>query len=85
MAPTGRHRTPGRRIGLALAGGGPEGAVYEIGALRALEDSLEGLDLTALHVYVGVSAGAFIVRATIPIRGGARQRSATSRGGAAIS
>lgn len=48
------------RIGLALAGGGPEGAVYEIGALRALEEAIEGLDLNALHVYVGVSAGAFL-------------------------
>jgi len=51
------------RIGLALAGGGPEGAVYEIGALRALEEALEGLDLNALHTYVGVSAGAFIASA----------------------
>jgi predicted acylesterase/phospholipase RssA len=51
------------RIGLALAGGGPEGAVYEIGALRALEEAFEGLDLNALHIYVGVSAGAFIASA----------------------
>ncbi len=48
------------RIGLALAGGGPEGAVYEIGALRALEEALEGLNLNDLGVYVGVSAGSFI-------------------------
>ncbi|HKI94813.1 MAG TPA: patatin-like phospholipase family protein [Gemmatimonadales bacterium] len=53
----GRRR---RRLGLALAGGGPEGAVYEIGALRALDETLEGLDLTAMDVYVGVSAGAFV-------------------------
>ena len=37
-----------------------EGAVYEIGALRALEESLDGLDINDLHVYVGVSAGAFV-------------------------
>jgi len=49
-----------RRIGLALAGGGPEGAVYEIGALRALDEACEGLDLHDLDIYVGVSAGAFI-------------------------
>ena len=56
-----RHRRSARRsIGLALAGGGPGGAVYEIGALRALEDGLEGLDLNALDSYVGVSAGSFI-------------------------
>ena len=48
------------KIGLALAGGGPEGAIYEIGVLRALDEALEGVDLTDLHVYVGVSAGAFI-------------------------
>ena len=48
------------KIGLALAGGGPEGAIYEIGALRALDESLDGIDFNDLHVYVGVSAGSFI-------------------------
>jgi NTE family protein len=48
------------RIGLALAGGGPLGAVYEIGALCALEESIGGLDLNALDGYVGVSAGSFL-------------------------
>ncbi len=48
------------KIGLALAGGGPEGAIYEIGALRALEEVLDGLDLNNLHAYVGVSAGSFL-------------------------
>ncbi|HEV8688759.1 MAG TPA: patatin-like phospholipase family protein [Ideonella sp.] len=48
------------RIALALAGGGPLGAIHEIGALCALEEALPGLDLTALNAYVGVSAGAFI-------------------------
>jgi NTE family protein len=48
------------RVGLALAGGGPEGAVYEIGVLRALDEAIEGIDFTRLPVYVGVSAGAFI-------------------------
>ena len=51
---------PGRKLGLAMAGGGPTGAVYEIGALRALEEVLEGVDFNDFHVYVGVSAGAFI-------------------------
>ena len=50
----------GPRIGLALAGGGPLGAIYEIGALCALDESLEGLSFTNLHHYVGVSAGGFI-------------------------
>ena len=48
------------RVGLAIAGGGPIGAMYELGALRALDESIEGLDLTRLDCYVGVSAGAFL-------------------------
>ena len=50
----------GPRIALALAGGGPLGAIYEIGALCALADSLDGLDLNQCDHYVGVSAGGFI-------------------------
>lgn len=48
------------RIGLALAAGAPGGAVYEIGALRALDEAIDGLDLNNLFIYVGVSAGAII-------------------------
>jgi len=48
------------KIGLALAGGGPEGSIYEIGAVRALDESIEGIDFNDLDIYVGVSAGAFI-------------------------
>ncbi|MCX8004266.1 MAG: patatin-like phospholipase family protein [Burkholderiaceae bacterium] len=48
------------RIGIALAGGGPLGAAYEIGALAALADAVRGFDLNEADVYVGVSAGAFI-------------------------
>ena len=55
---TGRPRAG--RIGLSLAGGGHAGAVYEIGALQALQESLEGVDLAALACYVGVSAGALV-------------------------
>ena len=51
------------RIGLALAGGGPLGGIYEVGALLALADSLEGLDLNDLDVYVGVSSGGFVAAA----------------------
>ena len=54
------RKTPTPRIALALAGGGPLGAIYEIGALCAIDEAMEGLDLTALHHYVGVSAGGFI-------------------------
>ncbi len=48
------------KTGLALAGGGPLGGFYELGALCALEDSLGNLKLTDLDVFVGVSAGAFL-------------------------
>ncbi len=45
---------------LALAGGGPLGAVYEIGAVMALSEALDGFDFNYLDAYVGVSAGGFI-------------------------
>jgi NTE family protein len=48
------------KIALAMAGGGPLGAIYEIGALAALSDALDGLELTQLHTYVGVSAGSIL-------------------------
>ncbi|MDH5821509.1 patatin-like phospholipase family protein [Luteimonas sp. RD2P54] len=53
-----RRRPP--RIGLAVAGGGPLGGMYELGALRALDEALEGFDPTALDCYVGISSGAFL-------------------------
>src|SRR5204862_4912650 len=52
-----------QKVGVALAGGGPLGGIYEVGALLALADSLEGIDLNALHVYVGVSSGSFVAAA----------------------
>ena len=48
------------KIALALSGGGPLGAIYEVGALCALQESLNGIDFTKLQHYVGVSAGGFI-------------------------
>ncbi|MGA8031967.1 MAG: patatin-like phospholipase family protein, partial [Casimicrobiaceae bacterium] len=51
------------RVGLALAGGGPLGGIYEVGTLLALADSLEGVDFNALDVYVGVSSGGFVAAA----------------------
>ncbi|MCJ7755571.1 MAG: patatin-like phospholipase family protein [Thermoanaerobaculales bacterium] len=53
-------RTSSAKIGLALAGGGPAGSIYEIGAVRALDEAIEGIDFNDLDLYVGVSAGAFI-------------------------
>ena len=63
---TDRRRRRSQGVGLALAGGGPGGAVYEIGALRALEEAIEGFDPNRLDVYVGVSAGSMV---TAPIFG----------------
>lgn len=51
------------RIGVALAGGGPLGAIYELGALCALDEAITGLDLADCQAYVGVSAGGFIAAA----------------------
>jgi predicted acylesterase/phospholipase RssA len=55
----GRNRSTSS-IALALAGGGAEGSIYEIGAVRALDEALDGVDFNDLPTYVGVSAGAFI-------------------------
>lgn len=58
-----RARAAPARVGLALAGGGPFGAVYEIGVLMALQEAIEGIDFGDLDVYVGVSAGSFLAAA----------------------
>lgn len=50
----------GSPIGIALAGGGPLGAIYEIGALLALDEAVQGARLVDCDVYVGVSSGAFL-------------------------
>jgi predicted acylesterase/phospholipase RssA len=59
-APRRNAKRSSGRVGLALAGGGPLGAVYEIGALAALQESIEGLDLNDAAIYVGISAGGII-------------------------
>lgn len=48
------------KVALALAGGGPLGAFYELGALHALSEAIEGCNLVELDVYTGVSSGALI-------------------------
>jgi len=58
-----RRRESKSGIGLALAGGGPLGGIYEVGALLALADSLDGIDFTKLDAYVGVSSGGFVAAA----------------------
>lgn len=54
-----RPRRSGR-IGIALAGGGPLGAFYELGALQALAECIEGFDPCHLQAYAGVSSGSMI-------------------------
>jgi predicted acylesterase/phospholipase RssA len=49
-----------RKLAVALAGGGPLGAFYELGVLHALGETIEGLELTRLDVYVGVSSGSLL-------------------------
>jgi NTE family protein len=56
------HRIPRRgrkKVALVCAGGGVTGAVYEIGALRAI-DELLGRSVLDLDLYVGISGGAFV-------------------------
>lgn len=48
------------KVALVLAGGGITGAVYEVGALRAINDTLNGLTVNDFDIYVGTSAGALI-------------------------
>jgi len=48
------------KTALCLCGGGITGAVYELGALAALEDFFDGFDLGSFDLYVGTSAGAFV-------------------------
>ncbi|PKQ75989.1 patatin-like phospholipase family protein [Aeromonas sobria] len=50
-------------IAIALAGGGPLGGIYEIGACAALSDSIKGLRLEHADIYVGVSSGAVVASA----------------------
>jgi predicted acylesterase/phospholipase RssA len=56
-----RQRGPGNgKLAIALAGGGPLGAFFELGALHALGEAIEGRELTEFDVYVGVSSGALV-------------------------
>jgi predicted acylesterase/phospholipase RssA len=54
------HKRGNRALsGVALAGGGPLGSIYEVGALVALDEALCGLRLNDCDLFVGVSSGAF--------------------------
>jgi NTE family protein len=58
MSRNGRSRED--KIALVLAGGGMTGAVYEIGALRAIDDLLVDRSVNDFDIYVGTSAGAIV-------------------------
>ena len=61
LAPGASRRPAGAgKLAIALAGGGPLGAFYEIGALHALGEAIVGRALTDFDVYVGVSSGALV-------------------------
>ncbi len=48
------------KLALVLAGGGLTGAVYEIGALRAIDDLMLDRTVNDFDIYVGTSAGAIV-------------------------
>jgi NTE family protein len=60
LMPARRRRAGSGKLGIALAGGGPLGSFYELGALHALEEGISGRKLTDFDVYVGVSSGSFV-------------------------
>jgi NTE family protein len=51
------------KIALCLPGGGVTGAMYQIGALAALEDVVDGFQVNDLSLYVGTSSGASVAAA----------------------
>jgi predicted acylesterase/phospholipase RssA len=51
------------KVALVLAGGGLAGVVYEIGALRAIDDLLVDRTVNDFDIYVGTSAGALVAAA----------------------
>jgi predicted acylesterase/phospholipase RssA len=51
------------KLALCLLGGGAMGAMFQIGALAALEDSVESFQATDFDLYLGSSAGASVAAA----------------------
>ncbi len=51
------------KIGIALAGGGPLGGIYEIGASVALSEAIDGFEFSQADIFVGVSSGSLIAAA----------------------
>ena len=63
IEPAARRRAGRAKLAIALAGGGPLGFFYQLGALHALSEAVEGRKLTEFDVYVGVSSGSLIAAA----------------------
>jgi NTE family protein len=55
-----RRRKPVSKTALVLGGGGFTGAVYEIGALRALDLLSVNASVNDFDIFVGTSAGSFV-------------------------
>jgi len=49
-----------KKIALCLPGGGVTGAMYQIGALAALEDAFEGCNAAGFGLYIGAASGASV-------------------------
>jgi NTE family protein len=58
MSPYRQFRTS--KTALVLAGGGLTGAVYHVGALRAIDDLLVDRTVNDFDIFIGTSAGALI-------------------------
>lgn len=54
---------PRARVTLCLPGGGLSGALYQIGALAALEDGVAGFDNQSYALYIGNGSGAAVAAA----------------------
>ncbi|ADB49814.1 patatin-like phospholipase family protein [Conexibacter woesei] len=62
--PAARRRSRPSKTALVLGGGGFTGAVYEIGALQALDLLSVNRSVNDFDVYVGTSAGSFVAAMT---------------------
>ncbi len=51
------------QIALCLGGGGATGAMFQIGALAALEDAVTGFHVNDFDLYIGASSGASVAAA----------------------
>ncbi len=64
MVRNGKKSTESRsehgKIAVVCGGGGLTGGVFEVGALKALDQALGGGAITELDLYAGASAGALV-------------------------